>query len=189
MRYWDYYLALENDLLACRRYVAFEVDNMGVYSIEFLRLLLIACSEVEVLCKQICMRIDSTADRENITHFRATIEPALSFSSFQVNDLQTHRIFPPFGDWRNNDSSSWWKAHNDVKHDRSQHYKIATLENAINAMAGLFVLNLYYHHEELAKADLMPESDFFVPIAPTGEWKIRTHDAYILPNRDKLRSV
>jgi hypothetical protein len=187
MRYWDYYLALESDLLACRRYVAFEAANMGVYSIEFMRLLLVACSEVEVPCKQLCKRIDPAGKPENITYFRSTLEPVLSFSSFQVNETQTQRIFPPFLDWKERDSPTWWDAHNDVKHNRARHYERATLENAINALAGLFVLNLYQYHEAVAAADLMPESTLFVPVAETGNnWKIRTHETYLLPHRDKL---
>src|SRR5207249_8817300 len=52
--HWDYYLVLENDLLSCRRYVEFHSTNMQVYSIEFVRILLATCSEIDVVAKGLC---------------------------------------------------------------------------------------------------------------------------------------
>ena len=189
MRYWDYYNVLESDLIACQRYVAFEANNLGVYSLEFMRLLFSVCSEVEVLCKHLCQRIDPTSRRENMTDFRTTIEPALSLSNFQVQDLVRREIFPPFVHWKEKDSPSWWRTYNDVKHDRSAHFKAATLEHSLNALAGLYVLNLYYHHTAVAEAELTPESRLFGPQLKVRKRMIAGVPGYLLPNADRLAPV
>lgn len=186
MRYWDYYIALENDLLACRRYVEFDASNMGSYSVEFMRLLLATCSEVEVLCKQLCQRISPEAKREHMAHYRTTLDPVLSLSTFQVEDLQTLRQFPPFVSWIRRDSPSWWDACIQLQHDRSRHYETATLEHSINALAGLYVLNLYHHSGAVVAAELTPESRFFRPHALVRTKLFHAVAGYVLPNVEKL---
>lgn len=49
--YWEYYLRLEEEFLATRRYVEFNTDNYKSYSIEFLKLFQAACSEIDVVGK------------------------------------------------------------------------------------------------------------------------------------------
>ncbi len=190
MRFWDYYLALETDLLACQRYVAFEPNNLGVYSLEFMHLLFSICSEVEVLCKQLCGRIEPTAKHKDIRDYKAAIEPLLCLSTFQVNDLVRREIFPPFADWKDKNSPSWWHAYNEVKHDRDIHFKQATLENCIIALGGLFVLNIYSEHKAMAEAQLSPESRLFEPegCALSGKGSMPMNTGYLLPHAEKLSS-
>ncbi len=86
MLHWDYYIALENDLLACQRYVEFHEANMKVYSVEFVRLLLATCSEIDVLAKSLCCQIDADSKARDIRDYRTTLEPALSFASFSSGE-------------------------------------------------------------------------------------------------------
>jgi len=43
-KYWDYYMSLENDLIATRRFVEFSDKNMSTNSIEFARIILASCA-------------------------------------------------------------------------------------------------------------------------------------------------
>ena len=52
--YWQHFLALEADFAATSRYVEFSKENFGTYSVEYAKLLLAICSDVDVLCKVIC---------------------------------------------------------------------------------------------------------------------------------------
>jgi hypothetical protein len=72
-RYWQHFLALEADFTSTARYVEFSVSNFSTFSIEYAKLLLAIGSEVDVLCKVICERIDSSVNRGNMM----TIELAL----------------------------------------------------------------------------------------------------------------
>lgn len=65
--YWSYYRELEDELLSTRRYVSFSPSNFSTFSIEYLKLLEAACSEVDVLLKVIAKGFDESFDPTN-TH-------------------------------------------------------------------------------------------------------------------------
>lgn len=54
---------------------------------------------------------------------------------FQKNEIKSSRIIKE--NW------SWYHAYNKIKHDRNKFFKLANLDNLINAMAALFLLNNY----------------------------------------------
>ena len=78
--------------------------------------------------------------------------------------------FEPWVNWENGKNPLWWKAYNDVKHQRDAHFQDATLENALNALGALLLLTVHYYAEALhvpphgtlllrdATAQLQPES-------------------------------
>ena len=70
--HWNYFLALERDLEKVARFIEFSEKNFSVYSIELAHLLFAAASEVDVVAKQLCEHINSTAPRENIVDYRNT---------------------------------------------------------------------------------------------------------------------
>jgi len=52
----------------------------------------------------------------------------------------------PFRNWSNRTtykSPDWWGPYNEVKHDRINNLKKANLKNVVNALAGLYVLEMY----------------------------------------------
>jgi hypothetical protein len=186
--HWEYYITLEGDLLECRRYVEFHSGNMNTYSIEFVRLLLSICSEIDVLAKAVCQQINPKTTPQNITDYRNVIEPALSLSIFKIEDLQTQTTVLPFNEWAKQDSPSWWKDYNAVKHDRRNNYQKATLNNSIYSLAGLFTLNVYHYHRAVINADLWPESKFFKPSVRVIKRKISGIAGYQLPHVEKFQS-
>ena len=56
--YWEYYRELEDDLLATRKYVAFDELNSGTFSMEYLKLFQAACSEIDVLGKAMASHVN-----------------------------------------------------------------------------------------------------------------------------------
>src|SRR5438045_939603 len=71
--YWEYFLALDSDLETVARYVEFDPANYKTFSIEFVRLILAACSEIDTVAKLLCESIDATKPRSNINNYRSTI--------------------------------------------------------------------------------------------------------------------
>jgi len=49
----------------------------------------------------------------------------------------------------------WWTAYNNIKHHRDSEYHRASLKNALNAVAGLFVVVLYLYKEKAQMAELL----------------------------------
>ena len=66
---WAFYLRLEKDFIESLNYVEFAEDNYSTYSIEFERMLLAICSEIDVLCKLLCKEIDPTASPTKILDY------------------------------------------------------------------------------------------------------------------------
>ena len=64
-QHWNYFLSIESDLSVMARWVEFDPDNYKVYSLEMARLLLTACSEVDVIAKAICEALNSSFNRKS----------------------------------------------------------------------------------------------------------------------------
>ncbi len=58
-------------------------------------------------------------------------------------------------------SPHWWQAYNKVKHHRDSHFHGASLKNALNALAGLFVLLLFFYRIEGQEGGLSPDPSIF----------------------------
>jgi hypothetical protein len=157
--YWQYYLAIELSLEETTRFVEATPDNYKTYSIEYARLLLSASSEIDVVCKLLCQKIDSTANPQNINEYRHIITNKYpNFYKMKVVIPRYGIEFFPWLKWQRSTNPDWWKSYNNVKHERSNHFAEANLENTFNAVAGLFSLLLYYYKPELFSLKL-PLSD------------------------------
>lgn len=143
----DLYLTLEDDLKTLARYIDFDTWNDKVFSNELARILLIASSEVDVVLKLLCKRLDSTKSFNNINDYKKEIKKSLKhFINEKVYSSRYWLELEPFinwSSWRTN--PDWWLAYNKVKHNRDVNYMKANLKNALNSVAWLLiVLNYYY---------------------------------------------
>lgn len=58
--YWRYYRELEDEFILIRRYVDFQKDNFGTYSVELLKIYQAVCSEIDVIGKAMAIEVDSS---------------------------------------------------------------------------------------------------------------------------------
>jgi hypothetical protein len=158
LHYWQFFTALETDLTFTARFVEpVAGNNMGCYSIEFARLLLSAGSEVDVLCKVLCKQHSLHVSPTNIDGYRAAITTRFpGFTKLPVLIPRYGLTREPWKEWDTGKNPAWWHAYNDVKHERNINFPKANLENALDAMAGLFVLVCYICHKELASRTAQP---------------------------------
>lgn len=155
-RYWQHFLALESDFAATSRYVEFSRQNFATFSVEYAKLLLAIGSEVDVLCKVICGKVDSTAKRDNINDYRACLTAHTQIACEEVLIRRYNLAFKPWADWASGQNPSWWSSYNNVKHRRDSNFSEANLENCANAIAGLFSVVLYCHTAEKSADSLEP---------------------------------
>lgn len=138
----DYFHAFEDDLTRVARYIEFCPDNYGTYSLELVRLLLAAGSEVDVALKELCKVLQPTgAATKSINQHKAVI---LGIHPEIIHKQTVHmpRFDLELMPWRNwpAENPAWWRAYNSVKHNRVVNYKLGNLENTINAVAGLGIV-------------------------------------------------
>ncbi len=148
-QHWQYLRALDSDLHKCSRFVDINPRNFRSYSIEFVRILLAASSEIDVVAKILCNCIDPTRSCEKINEYRETIVNEFpKFPSMIIDVPQYELQLTPWNEWSQHRNPGWWRAYNNVKHKRDDHFADASLENSLNAVAGLFVIVWYLHHKE-----------------------------------------
>lgn len=156
--HWNYLLAIERDLDELPRYVEFDEKNFGCFSIEIARILLASGAEVDVVCKQLCRVIDPRSRAKSIHGFRDKIKPAFpSIPQFEVLLPRFGLRLSPWDEWKKADGvPMWWTGYNRIKHHRDSEYGRANLQNALNAVAGLFVMALYLYRDKAQSGELLP---------------------------------
>lgn len=163
LAHWNYFLALEKDIEVLSRYVEFTQKNFTCYSLEISRILFSAASEVDVVAKELCKKINPNSSASNINRYRDEIKTAYpGLHTFKVTIPRFGLEFTPWSNWGDvNGVPDWWTAYNKVKHHRNTDYERGNLQNCLNAAAGLFVVILYFYKEEAKKAELIPIPSVF----------------------------
>jgi hypothetical protein len=156
--HWNYLLAIENDLEKLSRYVEFDERNFACFSVEIARILLSASAEADVVCKQLCLKFNQSSSADNIHEYRDEIKTALpNIVDFEVILSRYGLSLRPWNKWKDIQGvPDWWTAYNKVKHHRETEYHRANLKNAIDSVAGLFVMTLYFYQKEANLGELMP---------------------------------
>ena len=145
--HWSYFLSIESDLDSLSRYIEFSENNYSVYSVELLRILLMTSAEIDDLMKVFCGLLEPDSKSDSIGKYRGTILRSYSgLLTRKVVCLRYGLEFEPYKSWDVEDSPLWWQSHNKVKHHRSSNYQLANLGNVLNAVAGLYLLNIHCNH-------------------------------------------
>lgn len=147
--HWNYFRILEQDLESCFRYVASVRGHFSVHSDEFGKLILVACSEVENALQSLVKHIAPEAVCSNLSDLRsAVLNKFPHFTLAQVEAARYGLIVKPWENWENQPPDWWKNGYNKIKHNRAGNPEAATLERALNAIAGLEVVLLYlYRHK------------------------------------------
>lgn len=163
--HWNYLLAIEHDLEVLSRYVEFDESNFRCFSIEIARVILAAGAEVDVLLRQICRTINPQSSARSIVKYRDEIRPRLpGIASFRVSMPRFGLKLHPWEEWESPDGVPlWWTAYNKIKHHRDSDYQKANLKNALNAVAGLFVVVLYLYRDKAQSGELAPSPQVLRP--------------------------
>lgn len=142
--YWNYYLTLEKRFLSTSNYVELDSRNLNTFSNEFAQLLHSVGAELDNFFKVYCGY--NLTDRKTIADYAAFI-----FSSYPEIKEQKMKVIDsdielqPFKDWDQSQpaqSLSWWKAFDQIKHNRYGNFEKANLDNLINTLSALFLLEM-----------------------------------------------
>ena len=180
--HWNYFLALQNDLAEVSRYIEFDKPNYKTYSIELSHLLLASASEVDVVAKGICKYLEPSSSPKNINEYRGIITKKLpDFSKEHVYVPRFNINFRPWINWtkKNKTNPLWWKAYNDVKHNRSEQFANANLKHVLNSMGGLLVSVFYFYKLQFIEEGrvIKANDDVFIILDSDGGF-MQLQDAY-----------
>lgn len=153
--HWNYFLALEDDLDRLSRFVDFS-KNDDTYSIEIARLFLSACSESDIILKQICKNINPDSTASSINAYYSEISVAYPrLLEFSVLIPKYEIELQPLSSWKRDRPPFWWQDHNKVKHHRHEHFDKANLKNCLNSIAAMYIFTLYLYLEKAENGDLL----------------------------------
>jgi len=163
--HWNYFLSTESDLLELSRFIEFDKKNYNCFSVEIARLLMAAAAEVDVVCKQLCQKVNPASRANNINQYRDEIVHAFPMlPTFEVIVPRYGLRLKPWTNWRRPDKPPyWWTAYNKTKHHRHTEYHRACLKNVLNAVSGLFVICLYLYNEKAELGELVPTPSILRP--------------------------
>ena len=169
-KFWYFYLELENEFLEIEKIIPVHSINETTFSYTYVRLLGLICSEIDVVFKEFVEFKQFQIERDNMANYKKFIEE--TYEVFIENEISCHNIrfnhlkFQPFFDWSLNVDLKWWNINSAIKHNRNEKengveaYKFANQKNVLNALSGLFQLNMYFY-KELAEdwnlGDQMPQ--------------------------------
>lgn len=166
-QHWNYFLALEDDVVRLSRYLEPTKDNFNSYSLELARILFSAASEVDVVAKRLCQELNAKSRARNIANYKKEILAAYPQMVSAIVEIPRFGLtLTPWVQWETDKNPLWWRAYNNIKHHRHIHFSEASLQNTFNAVAGLFVLLLFYYRNEGQNGQLIPDPNIFRVGAP-----------------------
>ncbi|MBI3851760.1 MAG: hypothetical protein HY298_16015 [Verrucomicrobia bacterium] len=161
MRYphWQFFESLDDDLHSLSRIIEFDRNNFSTHSVLLARLYLSVCSEIDVVAKLLCARIDPAKSPANMDEYRSLIAGRYRNFSVLKIEMPAHELdFQPWSTWSSGTNPPWWGNYNKVKHQRNTYYREANLGNVLESASGLLVMLTYYYQPELyaLKAPFQP---------------------------------
>lgn len=141
-------------------------DNLSTYSHRIYELLLRTCTEVEASLEGILIAngYSKPGNRNlNIIDYRK-VDPATKLTEYSVimKQWQPKRCVRPFEAWKNpKEPLSWYDAYNKVKHDRSNKFFMASLDNLSYAICGLLCILYAQFGKEIGRIDNISEKLIF----------------------------
>ncbi len=202
--HWHYFTTLVDDLEHSTRYVDICKANFNTFSIEYARIIFAACSEIDVVAKILCDKVQPASKAENIDRYREIITQHFpNLASIEICLPSAGLDFIPWESWQQKHNPKWWKSYNNVKHKRDTHFEEANLENSIQSVSGLCVLVCQLYHIELAShkfptpdflflgtqygfgAAFIGQPSFHLPdgCRPQGQWELRGKKQFFVPDK------
>ncbi|WP_460318166.1 hypothetical protein [Paenibacillus sp. YSY-4.3] len=145
--HWQYYSSIENMLVKTNQFVTHSDKNKNVYSDEFASILLLSCSELDSLFKQLCINygIQSEGKYFKMKDYVQVIAKNndIGFATGMRTINNDEIVVFPF---ENIDASkpyanlNWWKDYQSIKHDRIKNVTKGNLLNAVNSVAAQFII-------------------------------------------------
>ncbi|MCY1513968.1 hypothetical protein D9M68_484930 [compost metagenome] len=165
-KHWNYFLAVEAELIACARYIEFSEDNFACYSNELAKLIVLAAAEVDSIFHELCVHLKPRAQAKTINdYYPILVERYPRLVECEIAIPRYQLALQPWKDWTAEQRPDWWsKSYNKLKHERSAYFSNATLGAALNATAAQFLaLQLYHHavHGEHVSVDFSTRSALF----------------------------
>ena len=150
--YVKYFAMLEERLVNIEKYIAFEEENLDVFSTECASIINDCCGLINGFCYELCKIEKPQKDRFNMLNYKKYIvkyfqKEELVYCGKFILQPWEKLITKPINDESSN--PIWWDNYNSIKHSGKPDFMKATLRTAISCMAGMFDLLVMYDYKRL----------------------------------------
>lgn len=166
------YRDIEDELTKFCRYVPPVKAHFGVYSTKLWGIILRASAEVGSQLHAIVTEQEGKSRQTSITDYIA-LESTLNLAPCELLTRFDQDPLVPFASFAAAKSPPWWKEYNSVKHRRLESLQSATLENALCAVGGLYVVLLRQWGEYLMPRPMTYVSGHQVAESPSSLFTLR----------------
>ncbi len=156
--YWSVFKNLEKEIITLSNQIHFDDKQLKIYSIKISELLIRTVVEIESISKELYFINGGSKPDDNKLYFDtdciALLEKKLLLSKKVVLvtspnfyfKSKENKILTPLkkANKRGTSSSDWLKAYQAIKHNRAKNLENGNIKHLIKALAGLYILNLYY---------------------------------------------
>lgn len=167
-KYWRYYLMLEKEFIDTLEYVELRERNYNTSSLKYCKMLLSIGSEVDNMFK-VCTGLTGYIKIEDYINPIISKYPLILIQKVYTLEFNIELIlFMGWNKARPSKSLLFWNSYNEVKHNRIDNFDKASLGVVINALAALFILEMYVLNQmylddkELANNYPTNESKLFI---------------------------
>lgn len=153
IHHWNYFLSIESDLDSMAKYVELDPENYKTFSVQFTKIIIEACSEVDVLLNQTSKCLGQSRVKPNFGHHFSLIESKAKTMISETLEIEKYGItLNPYEEWQDGNEPSWHKAYNNLKHHRGEFYKEGNLENALLSVGALFTTVVHFYQCSASRA-------------------------------------
>lgn len=149
--YWRYYLSIEKMMKTTSQYVCPSEHNKNTYSDEFMKIILLSCSEIDSILKVICKEENIILEdrKYNMSVYskillKQTDIKEMAYSpECATSGINDGIICFPFKELDENKpyaGLTWWEDYQKLKHNRLDNAEIGNLENAVYAITAHYIL-------------------------------------------------
>ncbi len=148
----EQYTNLEEEFIRYLRYVPLDENHFTVWSLVLGDLLNNTGSVIDSFLKNAInsdqfdhiQNIEKMREDHNMTSYRRIFDNYYNIHDKGIFENKTLSKITPFSSWGNDKSPDWWKDYTDLKHDRFTNQKKATFKTTLEALGGLFLLNVIH---------------------------------------------
>lgn len=154
-KHWFMYHKLEDDFLEIEKTIPVDSENSNTFSYAYIKLLGSICNELNECFRNLAKlkKLNNNSINQHKefinTTFSDFIHQTIIFNKLGCESLR----LKPFKNWNGDNNLFWWEINNNIKHSRNkineieekENYKLANQKNVLNALSGLFQLNIYFH--------------------------------------------
>ena len=170
-KHWFMYHKLEGEFLKIEKTIPVVSENFETFSYSYMRLLGSICSEFNECFKNFTEF--NGYNYASINQYKQFIigkfkddffDSEITFNKIGSESMSLHT----FEDWKEGEIF-WREINNSIKHNRNEvcdgkeNYKYANQINVLNALSGLFQLNMYFYKNIIENSSLEDELTFPLP--------------------------